>query len=609
MSNDGDSDRNEPHEGATIARRSSRRAPRDSGAGSGTGKSGSTGGGSGVRPGWAARNKGSDAGSGAPSTGTGSATDSAVIEAMLAEEATRAHGFAGVIGVVCLAVAVTLPVLGGDPTAKMLCAAALIVMAVASMWVFYRTRDSTDAARYTRAMHRSYGWVLVSGVLFVEYYCGFFSPVVVVLTLGAYYFGQSTDRSYSFLLPLVMIVSYALLASLTAASVIEDRGLFQASYADPGSRVFAIAAASGVLFLTLRLARVSRTALREAIERSNEALLIAQQREVQLAEAHHQLDHALRVAIGKAGRYTGELAGDYRLDVVIGLGAIGEVYAGEHVHDGSRAAVKLLQASALERDDLVERILREGAISSRLDDPHIVRVFDAGRMSDGAPFLTMELLEGRDLAARLRQQGQLPLSDLAALAEQLGSGLAHAHAAGVVHRDLKPLNIFETLEQGQSCWKILDFGISKLTSSTGTLTREGVIGTPGYMSPEQAKGALVDHRSDIFSMALVLYRAMTGQPAFAGDSTPQILFDIVYKMPKRPSSVGRGLPHEVDWMMAIALAKNPADRFQSAAEFAAAFARACRRKLSPELRARGLAATRAYPWDKTLVTSAEQDPG
>lgn len=526
---------------------------------------------------------------------------------MLAEEATRAHGFAGVIGFVCLAVVVTLPALGGDPTAKLMCAAALIVMVVASTWVFYMTRDSSDAERYTRAMHRSYGWVLVLGVLFVEYYCGFFSPVVVVLTLGAYYFGQSTDRAYSFLLPLFVIVSYALLASLTAASVIEDRGLFRARDAELGSRVFAIAAASGVLFLTLRLARVSRAALREAIERSNEVLLIAQQREVQLAEAHHQLDHALRVAVGKPGRYTGELAGDYRLDVVIGLGAIGEVYAGEHVHDASRAAVKLLQASALVREDLVERILREGAISSRLDDPHIVRVLGAGRMGDGAPFLAMELLEGRDLAARLRQQGQLAVNELIALAEQLGSGLAHAHAAGVVHRDLKPLNIFETLEDGQTCWKILDFGISKLTSSSGTLTREGVIGTPGYMSPEQARGVLVDHRSDIFSMALVLYRAMTGQPAFAGENTPQILFDIVYKMPQRPSSVTRTLPHEADWMMAIALAKDPAERFQSAAEFAAAFAQACRRRLSPELRARGLAATRAYPWGKTLVTHGERE--
>jgi serine/threonine-protein kinase len=349
---------------------------------------------------------------------------------------------------------------------------------------------------------------------------------------------------------------------------------------------------------------VSRAALREAIERSIEALLIAQRKEAQLAEAHHQLDHALRVAVGKPGRYTGALAGDYRLDIVIGIGAIGEVYAAEHMRDRTRAAVKLLQAAALERDELVERILREGAISSQLDNPHVVRVHAAGRLSDGAPYLVMELLQGRDLAARLRQQGQLSLPELVELARQIGDGLDHAHAADVVHRDLKPLNIYETTDNGRPSWKILDFGISKLTSSTGTLTHEGVIGTPGYMSPEQARGIRVDHRSDIFSLAVVIYRALTGQPAFPGESTPKIMFDIVYKMPNRPSSVTRGIPPDVDLALAIALAKDPDDRFQRAPEFAAALAQAVRGQLSPELRARGAAMTRTYPWGQTLVVPA-----
>jgi serine/threonine-protein kinase len=595
------------HADATVARRSSRRAPRGDAGRTGTGSDTGSSSGGGLRAGSSPAASGTgDTGSG-PRTGSGSASDSAVLEAMLAEEATRAHGFAGLIAPVCFVVTLVLPLLAGDPIAKRLCAMSLVVMGLCSAWVFHMTRDSRDAARYTRTMHRSYGWVLVVGVLFVEYYCGFFSPVTVILTLGAYYFGQSTDRGYSFLLPLCVIVSYAVLASLTGAGVLADVGLFQGDRAELSSRVFAVAAASGVLAVTLRMARVSRAALREAIERSNEALVIAQQREVQLAEAHHQLDHALRVAVGKPGRYTGELAGQYRLDEVIGIGAIGEVYAAVNEEDGSRAAVKLLQASALVRDDLVERILREGAISSSLDHPHIVRVLDAGRMADGAPYLTMELLQGRDLAARLRQEGQLALPDLIVLAEQIGAGLDHAHAAGVVHRDLKPLNIYETGTPEQTCWKILDFGISKLSSSSGTLTREGVIGTPGYMSPEQARGIEVDRRSDIFSMALVIYRALVGQPAFAGESTPQILFDIVYKMPKRPSSVNREIPSDVDLLMAIALAKDPADRFESAQELAAAFALACRRKLSSELRARGEQITRACPWGKTLVVAPQAE--
>jgi serine/threonine-protein kinase len=533
-----------------------------------------------------------------------SSTGLALAEAMLAEEATRAHGFAGVVGPLCLATSLMLPFLGGDATAKLLCGAALFVMGAASLCVFYLTRDASDTTRYTRVMHRSYGWLLVISVLFVEYYCGFFSPVAVVLTLGTYYLGQSTDRSHSFLLPLLVVVSYALLASLTGAGVIADVGLFKGDHAELSSRLFAVTAASFVLAMTLRMARVSRAALREAIARSNEALLVAQRREAQLAEAHHQLDYALRVAVGKPGRYTGALAGDYRLDIVVGVGAIGEVYSARHARDGSLAAVKLLQAAALERDDLVERILREGAISQKLDSPHVVRVFAAGRLQDGAPYLAMELLQGRDLAARLRQEGQLELGDLAGLAEQVGAGLQHAHDGGVVHRDLKPLNIYEAVQDGGYAWKILDFGISKHTSSSGTLTREGVIGTPGYMSPEQAKGGPVDHRSDIFAMAVVLYRAMTGQPAFPGESAPQILFDIVYKMPKRPSTIAKNVPADVDLVMAIALAKDPAERFQSAQEFAAAFVQATRRKLSSALRERGEAMTRAYAWDKTLVVPA-----
>jgi serine/threonine-protein kinase len=369
--------------------------------------------------------------------------------------------------------------------------------------------------------------------------------------------------------------------------------------------LFAVTAVSLVLTATLRMARVSRTTLREAIERSNAALLLAQQREAQLAEAHHQLDRAMRVAVGNPGRYTGALAGEYRLGIVIGIGAIGEVYAAEHVSSAAPAAVKLLQAAALAREDLVERILREGTISRGLSHPNVVRVFDIGRLGDGAPYLTMELLRGRDLATRLRQEGQLPADELMRLAREVTSGLQHAHDNGVVHRDLKPLNIYEASEDRTIRWKLLDFGISKLVSSGGTLTQEGVIGTPGYMSPEQARGNEVDHRSDLFSLAVVMYRAMTGQPAFPGENTPQILFDIVYKMPKRPSAAARSLPVDVDYVMAVALAKEPEQRFQSAAEFAEAFVLACQRRLTPELRARGEAAVEQHPWGTTLRTGDE----
>jgi hypothetical protein len=536
-------------------------------------------------------------------------TSAALAEVMQAEETTRLHGFATVLAPVTLGTAAALPVLGGDPTAKLICGIALVLTGLASLAMAHLTRASKErVAPFPRTVIRIYCTLLCCTVVLVEYYTGPFSPVPVVLTFGVFHFGQSTDRYLWLYLATFIIASYTALASFTAFGIIEDRGLFNAVSADLGARIFAIIAAASVLGVTLRLARVARAALREAIERSNEALIMAQRREAQLAEAHHQLDRALQLAVGKPGRYTGSHAGDFQLGLVIGIGAIGEVYSAVRASDGLEVAVKLLQTNALQRSDLVERILREGMITSSLDSPYLVRVYEVGRMFDGAPFITMERLQGRDLGARLRQDGLLPLDQVTRLAEHLGTGLQHAHDAEIIHRDLKPLNIFEAESPEGSIWKILDFGISKLTSSSGTLTQEGVVGTPGYMSPEQARGLVIDQRSDVFSMAVVLYRALTGQPAFPGESTPQVMFDVVYKVPRQPTSVVRGIPSDVDWVMAIGMAKDPAERFQSASELAAAFALATRRGLSVELRARGQALVRKAPWGSMLAPQRADDP-
>ena len=549
--------------------------------------------------------------SGSPATGGGSlgtsAPTQALTEVMYAEETARLHGFATVLSPVVLGTAAALPVLGGDPIAKIACGITLILSGIASLVMARITRPRSESpVVFPRLAIRVYSTILCCCVLFVEYYTGPFSPVPVVLTFGVFHFGQSTDRYLWLHLATFVIVSYMALATLTALGIVEDRGLFNAVSTDLGARVFAIIAAGSVLGVSLRLARVSRTALREAIEQSNEALIMAQRREAQLAEAHHQLDRALQLAVGKPGRYTGSHAGDFELGLVIGIGAIGEVYSAVRVADGLEVAVKLLQTTALQRGDLVERILREGMITSSLDSPYLVRVFDVGRMHDGAPYITMERLKGRDLGARLRQDGMLELPEVVRLAEHLGSGLQHAHAAEIIHRDLKPLNIFEAESAEGATWKILDFGISKLASSSGTLTQEGVVGTPGYMSPEQARGVTLDHRSDVFSMAVVLYRALTGQPAFPGESTPQVMFDVVYKVPRQPTSVVKGIPSDLDLVMAIGMAKSADERFQSAGELSAAFAAATRRTLSPELRGRGQALIRKAPWGSMLAPRHEE---
>jgi serine/threonine-protein kinase len=191
----------------------------------------------------------------------------------------------------------------------------------------------------------------------------------------------------------------------------------------------------------------------------------------------------------------------------------------------------------------------------------------------------------------------LSIHDAVELASALGEGLTHAHEAGVIHRDLKPVNVFQSQDgSGRRCWKILDFGISKLRDSSGTLTDIAIVGTPGYMSPEQARGLPVDPRSDVFSMALVLYRALTGRPAFTGTDPTQIMFAVVYRTPERPSSIIKSLPTQIDLVLAIALAKDHEQRWRSAREFAQAFALASRGGLGHELRARGREVVEHHPW-------------
>src|SRR5262249_45752228 len=156
-----------------------------------------------------------------------------------------------------------------------------------------------------------------------------------------------------------------------------------------------------------------------------------------------------------------------------------------------------------------------------------------------------------------RRTGQLDLPEAIELCDQVAAALGHAHGAGIVHRDIKPQNLFLV---GAS-WKILDFGMSRLRESRGTLTQNAIIGTPGYMAPEQARAHAADERGDLFSLGAVMYRAITGHTPFRGRDTPQILFDLVYKAPRRPTELVRSLPTDLDLFFAIALAKRPDDRF------------------------------------------------
>ncbi|MDD9966182.1 MAG: serine/threonine-protein kinase [Myxococcales bacterium] len=496
---------------------------------------------------------------------SGGELDDALSQIIITEEATRAKAFAMLCIVVSSLALGCLSFLGGDPTARAICGVALVAIIATSIWTHWRLNQPRP--RLTVTM-RIFGAVAVHAVLAVEFYMGFLSPVTVVMSLGVYYVSMSRDTLFATLFAGHLILGWSVGATLMATGVLEDRGLFRQSDLPPERIAFAVVAVTMTLATASWAARLSRRALHHAIRTAHEALVQVDNREAQLAEAQNQLDRAIRLAVGQPGRYTGQVAGQHVLDVIIGFGAMGEVYSAESCIDSAASAVKLLRPEALQDETLVDRFLREASIYQRLAHPNVVGIREVGRMGDGAPFMAMELLQGQDLAAILRRRDRLPWPELIDLARSLAGALDHAHEAGVIHRDLKPHNIFQVVGQdGQRVWKILDFGISKLVSAQATLTQDSVVGTPSYMSPEQAQARPIDHRSDLFAMASVIYRAATGRPAFPGKDTPSIMFDVVYRMPQRPTTVVHDLPAEIDIVLAIGMAKAPEDRFASAHDF------------------------------------------
>lgn len=223
------------------------------------------------------------------------------------------------------------------------------------------------------------------------------------------------------------------------------------------------------------------------------------------------------------------LAGKYRLESELGRGGMGSVWRAEHVELRSPVAVKLIDPTLAETREGQSRFLREARAAGSLRSAHVVSVFDYG-VDDGTPFLVMELLEGESLATRLERRGKLTLTEIQAIVRQVARGLTKAHGAGIVHRDLKPENIFITNEGDTELVKVLDFGIAKVgaTVAVSVQTQTGmVLGTPFYMSPEQAEGRReLDARSDIWSLGVIVYECLLGRKPFDGDNLAQIILAI-----------------------------------------------------------------------------------
>lgn len=294
--------------------------------------------------------------------------------------------------------------------------------------------------------------------------------------------------------------------------------------------------------------------------------------------------------------------GEYQLGQILGRGAMGEVYAAKEVEGESIAAVKVLVKGVARDPTLLARFQREGSITADLDCPHLVKVLEAGIALDNTPFIAMEFFEGHDLAWHLRRKGTFSIADALMLCEHISIGLDAAHDGGVIHRDIKPRNLFLAIEEDGEKWKILDFGIAKLKTASGSLTRTALVGTPGYMAPEQAEGRAVDERADLFALGGVMYRVLTGRPPFSGEGPAQIIYEVVHRHPQRPSKFEPTLTPEIEYVLAIALAKDPRHRFATGKKFFDAMRAAASGELDERVHKRARRILDAQPWGSVVHT-------
>ncbi len=270
------------------------------------------------------------------------------------------------------------------------------------------------------------------------------------------------------------------------------------------------------------------------------------------------------------------VAEKYVVEDVLGTGAMGFVVSATHKLIGQKVAIKFIRPEYVESEDALARFKREARALVAVQSENVVRVFDYGTMPDESPYLVMEFLTGRDLQRELRARRTIPLEEAAELVVQACEGLAAVHARGIVHRDIKPANLFLTQRaNGKRLLKIVDFGVSKApkTSDDDVTITKGSIGSPHYMSPEQLRNSrAVDARSDIWSLGVTLYRALTGELPFAGESVATLLAAVVSSEPQRLRETRPEMPPEIDAIVGKCLEKNAEDRYASAQELADALA-------------------------------------
>ncbi len=475
----------------------------------------------------------------------------------------------------------------GDPAAKVVAVIGAVAAALGGLVALALTRDP---ARYDAKQLAVPAVPIVFGALAGVYYWGVGSPVAGLMVYGLYAFSAVADRRATTRMYAAVALGHGGLGLGIITGALVDRGVLRIDSLRARDQLAILVLIEVLYAVAHYTARVTQRTTLDALAKLEQATRGAGERDASLAEAHAELDRALK--IGSPGRFTHQIIGSFRLGVLIGRGDLGEVYEAHGIADPRLAAVKLFGPGSFAEPLGQNRFLHDAHIASRLDSPHIVRVLEVGTALGELPFVAMERLYGADLAQQLRHYRHLSLPQTKVLVDQLAIGLEAGRVAGIVHRDLKPHNVLFAEQAGLRRWKILDFGIA---ASGGAASHGGPVGTPAYMAPEQARGEDVDHRADVYSLAAIIYRAITGHPVVLGDAGPATLHDVVYRVATRPSLLAQ-LPADVDRVVAIGLAKDPRERFAFALELARWFSAAVTQGLDPDQRRRADDLIARYPW-------------
>lgn len=481
----------------------------------------------------------------------------------------------------------------GDSLSKQVAFGAMTALFIAFGFVWMRAgRPEMDEAPLFLAVSMP----MCIAVVLANFAFGLLSPFGIAVAIGILLFASSSQRAVAITTCATILLGFAACALLVRLGLytrppIVPTVLPRQWMWDVG--ILMVMVLYGAAFAVGRLIQREQELAVESFER---AVREASVRQALLREAREALRNA--AGIGAPGRFTDQELDGFRLGPVIGRGGMGEVYAAERLEDGREAALKLLRMDALVERTALARFERESRILASIRSPNVVEVLAVSHADSVLPYIAMERLAGVDLASHLRDCERMPLLEVVDLVAQVAVGLSAAHAANVVHRDLKPNNLFRSGTSDRPVWKILDFGVSKwMDSNEVTLTAAELVGTPNYMAPEQARGDRdLDQCADVYALAAIAYRALTGEAPFLG-RMPAVLKSITDDMPKAPSSIA-DLPRQVDYVLALGLAKDRRQRFQSAFELAGAFTMAAGNKLSVSLIRRAKDQLRVLPYAK-----------